>query len=228
MALKIMIVDDHQLFREGIKRILELEDSFEVVAEAENGKNIVAKVREYKPDIVLMDINMPTVNGLDATEMLVRQFPSIKVIVLTIHDTDEYVTEALRAGAVGYLLKEMDAHELVEAVKIVDNGGAYIHPCVAIKLIREYRHLASTNTSQGVYGYQQPEVKMPLHILTHRECEVLQLLTDGKSNRGIGETLFISEKTVKNHVSSILQKMKVNDRTQAVVTAIKHGWVYIR
>ncbi|HHQ0110085.1 TPA: two-component system response regulator DegU, partial [Listeria monocytogenes] len=97
MALKIMIVDDHQLFREGIKRILELEDSFEVVAEAENGKNIVAKVREYKPDIVLMDINMPTVNGLDATEMLVRQFPSIKVIVLTIHDTDEYVTEALRA-----------------------------------------------------------------------------------------------------------------------------------
>ncbi|EAF3368931.1 TPA: two-component system response regulator DegU [Listeria monocytogenes] len=228
MALKIMIVDDHQLFREGIKRILELEDSFEVVAEAENGKNIVAKVREYKPDIVLMDINMPTVNGLDATEMLVRQFPSIKVIVLTIHDTDEYVTEALRAGAVGYLLKEMDAHELVEAVKIVDNGGAYIHPHVAIKLIREYRHLASTNTSQGVYGYQQPEVKMPLHILTHRECEVLQLLTDGKSNRGIGETLFISEKTVKNHVSSILQKMKVNDRTQAVVTAIKHGWVYIR
>ncbi|EAG7099198.1 response regulator transcription factor, partial [Listeria monocytogenes] len=172
--------------------------------------------------------NMPTVNGLDATEMLVRQFPSIKVIVLTIHDTDEYVTEALRAGAVGYLLKEMDAHELVEAVKIVDNGGAYIHPRVAIKLIREYRHLASTNTSQGVYGYQQPEVKMPLHILTHRECEVLQLLTDGKSNRGIGETLFISEKTVKNHVSSILQKMKVNDRTQAVVTAIKHGWVYIR
>ncbi|HFK9825748.1 two-component system response regulator DegU [Listeria monocytogenes] len=228
MALKIMIVDDHQLFREGIKRILELEDSFEVVAEAENGKNIVAKVREYKPDIVLMDINMPTVNGLDATEMLVRQFPSIKVIVLTIHDTDEYVTEALRAGAVGYLLKEMDAHELVEAVKIVDNGGAYIHPRVAIKLISEYRHLASTNTSQGVYGYQQPEVKMPLHILTHRECEVLQLLTDGKSNRGIGETLFISEKTVKNHVSSILQKMKVNDRTQAVVTAIKHGWVYIR
>ncbi|MFS0543349.1 two-component system response regulator DegU [Listeria monocytogenes] len=228
MALKIMIVDDHQLFREGIKRILELEDSFEVVAEAENGKNIVAKVREYKPDIVLMDINMPTVNGLDATEMLVRQFPSIKVIVLTIHDTDEYVTEALRAGAVGYLLKEMDAHELVEAVKIVDNGGAYIHPRVAIKLIREYCHLASTNTSQGVYGYQQPEVKMPLHILTHRECEVLQLLTDGKSNRGIGETLFISEKTVKNHVSSILQKMKVNDRTQAVVTAIKHGWVYIR
>ncbi|HIF3978954.1 TPA: two-component system response regulator DegU [Listeria monocytogenes] len=228
MALKIMIVDDHQLFREGIKRILELEDSFEVVAEAENGKNIVAKVREYKPDIVLMDINMPTVNGLDATEMLVRQFPSIKVIVLTIHDTDEYVTEALRAGAVGYLLKEMDAHELVEAVKIVDNGGAYIHPRVAIKLIREYRHLASTNTSQGVYGYQQPEVKMPLHILTHRECEVLQLLTDGKSNRGIGETLFISEKTVKNHVSSILQKMKVNDWTQAVVTAIKHGWVYIR
>ncbi|HDU6690139.1 TPA: two-component system response regulator DegU [Listeria monocytogenes] len=228
MALKIMIVDDHQLFREGIKRILELEDSFEVVAEAENGKNIVAKVREYKPDIVLMDINMPTVNGLDATEMLVRQFPSIKVIVLTIHDTDEYVTEALRAGAVGYLLKEMDAHELVEAVKIVDNGGAYIHPRVAIKLIREYHHLASTNTSQGVYGYQQPEVKMPLHILTHRECEVLQLLTDGKSNRGIGETLFISEKTVKNHVSSILQKMKVNDRTQAVVTAIKHGWVYIR
>ncbi|EMG28311.1 putative two-component response regulator DegU [Listeria fleischmannii 1991] len=228
MTLKIMIVDDHQLFREGIKRILELEESFDVIAEAENGKNIVAKVREYKPDIVLMDINMPTVNGLDATEMLVRQFPSIKVIILTIHDSDEYVTEALRSGAVGYLLKEMDAKELVDAIKIVDAGGAYIHPKAGIKLIREYRHLASTNTAQGIYGYQQPEVKMPLHILTHRECEVLQLLTDGKSNRGIGETLFISEKTVKNHVSSILQKMKVNDRTQAVVTAIKNGWVYIR
>ncbi|WP_163655004.1 response regulator transcription factor [Listeria sp. PSOL-1] len=228
MTLKIMVVDDHQLFREGIKRILELEDSFEVVAEAENGKNIIAKIRESKPEIVLMDLNMPNVNGADAIALLVRQFPGIKVIILTIHESDEYVTKALSSGAVGYLLKEMDAKELIEAIKIVRDGGAYIHPKAAIKLIREYRHLASTNNAQGSYGYQQPEVKLPIPLLTHRECEVLQLMTDGNSNRGIGETLFISEKTVKNHVSSILQKMRVNDRTQAVVTAIKRGWVYIR
>ncbi|EUJ28277.1 Nitrogen regulation protein C [Listeria grayi] len=228
MTLKIMIVDDHQLFREGLKHILETEDSFEVVLEAEDGKNIVSKVREASPDVILMDINMPSVNGLDATEMLIRQFPSAKIIMLSIHDSDEFVSSALKTGAVGYLLKEMDANELIEAIKVVYKGGAYIHPKAAIKLIREYRNLASSSSAQGNYGYRQPEVKMPLHLLTHRECEVLQLLTDGKSNRSIGEALFISEKTVKNHVSSILQKMKVNDRTQAVVTAIKHGWVYIR
>src|SRR5699024_5953398 len=144
-----------------------------------------------------------------------------KVMILSIHDDESYVTHALKTGASGYMLKEMDSDELIEAVKIVADGGSYIHPKVTHKLVNEYRRIVNSG-SKGM-GYQQPEVQMPLHLLTSRECEVLQLLSDGKSNRSIGDALFISEKTVKNHVSNILQKMNVNDRTQAVVTAIKNG-----
>lgn len=226
MTTKIVIIDDHQLFREGIKRILDFEKSFEVVAEGDDGREAIALVEESNPDVVLMDINMPEVNGIEATANLVKSFPNVKVIILSIHDDESYVTHALKTGATGYLLKEMDSDELIEAVKVVADGGSYIHRKVTHKLVEEYRRLANQQ-NQGS-GYQQPEVQRPLHLLTRRECEVLQLLADGKSNRNIGETLFISEKTVKNHVSSILQKMSANDRTQAVVTAIKNGWVEVR
>jgi len=226
MTTKIVIIDDHQLFREGVKRILEFEESFEVVAEGDDGKDAVSLIEQYHPDVVLMDINMPEVNGVEATRELVVKFPDTKVIILSIHDDENYVTHALKSGAMGYLLKEMDADALIEAVKVVSDGGSYLHPRVTHNLISDYRRLA--NDEGKGKGFQQTEVRRPLHLLTRRECEVLQLLADGKSNRAIGEALYISEKTVKNHVSNILQKMNVNDRTQAVVTAIKKGWVEVR
>lgn len=226
VTTKIVIIDDHQLFREGVKRILEFESEFEVVGEGEDGSDVLELVEKHRPDVVLLDINMKNMNGIEAIRQLIEKYPETKAIILSIHDDDAYVTHALKSGAQGYMLKEMDSDELIEAVKIVAEGGCYIHPKITDKLVKEYRRLA--NQQANPKTYQQPEVQQPLHILTSRECEVLQLLADGKSNRAIGEALFISEKTVKNHVSNILQKMNVNDRTQAVVTAIKNGWVQVR
>jgi DNA-binding NarL/FixJ family response regulator len=225
MKTRIAIIDDHQLFREGIKRILEFEEEFEVVADGADGSEVLSIVEQYRPDIVLMDINMPNINGVEATKQLVETYPETKVVVLSIHDDENYVMRALQTGATGYLLKEMDADTLIEAVKVVAEGGSYLHPKVAHNLIREYRRLASGKDESKI---RKQEVRRPLHLLTRRECEVLQLLADGKSNRGIGEALYISEKTVKNHVSNILQKLNVNDRTQAVIVAIKNGWVEVR
>jgi len=223
----IVIIDDHQLFREGVKRILDFESTFEVVAEGDDGSEAVHLIDAHQPDVVIMDINMPKMNGIEATRELIEKFPETKVIILSIHDDENYVTHALQTGATGYLLKEMDADALIDAVKVVADGGSYLHPRVTHNLVREYRRLAteplnSNGFSMGV------EIRRPLHLLTRRECEVLQLLADGQSNRGIGETLYISEKTVKNHVSNILQKMNVNDRTQAVIMAIKSGWVEVK
>lgn len=223
-AVKIIIIDDHQLFREGVKRILDFEDTFEVVAEGDDGEEVVALYEQYQPDVILMDINMPRINGIDATESLLKEHPDAKVIILSIHDDSTYVSHALKTGALGYMLKEMDAEDIVEAIKVVSAGGSYLHPKITHNLVQEFKRL-SEREHHG--AFQQNEIRRPYHLLTKRESEVLQLLTDGQSNRAIGETLFISEKTVKNHVSSILQKMNVNDRTQAVVTAIKNGWVEV-
>ncbi|MFC3886517.1 response regulator [Bacillus songklensis] len=227
MKTKIIIIDDHQLFREGVKRILDFEPDFEVVAEGDDGNEALQLVEQHEPDVVIMDINMPSVNGVEATKQLVEANPDTKVIILSIHDDETYVTHALQTGARGYLLKEMDADALIQAVKVVAEGGSYLHPKVTHSLVKEYRRLASQGQA-STYLMQEVELRRPLHLLTRRECEVLQLLADGKSNRGIGEALYISEKTVKNHVSNILQKMNVNDRTQAVVVAIKNGWVEVR
>ena len=221
----ILIVDDHQLFREGVKRILDFEETFEVVGEGDDGIEVVELYDKYKPDVVLMDINMPQMNGVEATEQLLQHHPDAKVIILSIHDDESYVSHALKSGALGYMLKEMDANAIVEAIKVVASGGSYLHPKVTHNLVQEFKRL-SEREHKG--SFQPAEVRRPLHLLTKRECEVLQLLTDGQSNRAIGESLFISEKTVKNHVSSILQKMSVNDRTQAVVMAIKNGWVEVK
>jgi two-component system response regulator DegU len=228
MKTKIVIIDDHQLFREGVKRILDFEPSFEVVAEGDDGEEALAIVEAHKPDVVIMDINMPKVNGVEATKQLIEANAETKVIILSIHDDENYVTHALKTGARGYLLKEMDADTLIEAVKVVADGGSYLHPKVTHNLVNEFRRLATSSGQATPTQHLQPEIRRPLHILTRRECEVLQMLADGKSNRGIGEALFISEKTVKNHVSNILQKMSVNDRTQAVVVAIKNGWVEVK
>ncbi|MFK9119531.1 response regulator [Peribacillus frigoritolerans] len=227
MKTSIIIIDDHQLFREGVKRILDFESSFDVVADGDDGSEAMDLVETHKPDVVIMDINMPNMNGVEATKMLVNRYPETKVIILSIHDDENYVQHALKTGAQGYLLKEMDADALIDAVRVVAEGGSYLHPKVTHNLVKEYRRL-SAEEGAGRYSVHAVEIRRPLHLLTPRECEVLQLLADGKSNRAVGETLYISEKTVKNHVSNILQKMNVNDRTQAVVLAIKNGWVEVK
>lgn len=226
--LRIVIVDDHQLFREGVKRILEMEEDFKVVGEGADGGEAALLAEEHKPDVLLMDINMPNITGVSAAENVISVSPTTRVIMLSIHDDEGYVYRTLRSGASGYLLKEMGTSDLVDAVRVVASGGAYIHPKVTGKLIEEFRRLSeqegSTERSFSVDESQTIDPKV-IESLTRREREVLQLMAEGKSNRAIGEFLFISEKTVKNHVSSILQKLNVQDRTQAVVISIKNGWV---
>ncbi|KQL46538.1 chemotaxis protein CheY [Brevibacillus choshinensis] len=226
--LRIVIVDDHQLFREGVKRILEMEDDFKVVGEGADGGEAAVLAEEHKPDVLLMDINMPHINGVSAAENVITASPNTRVIMLSIHDDEGYVYRTLRSGASGYLLKEMGTSDLVDAVRVVASGGAYIHPKVTGKLIEEFRRLSEQEgAAERSFSIDESQAIDPkvIESLTRREREVLQLMAEGKSNRAIGEFLFISEKTVKNHVSSILQKLSVQDRTQAVVISIKNGWV---
>jgi two-component system response regulator DegU len=231
--VSIILADDHQLFREGLKRIINMESDMEVIAECGDGIHVIELCNEFTPDVVLMDINMPIENGVVATERLKTIFPDVKIIILSIHDDESYVFETLRKGASGYLLKDMEAEQLINAIRSVVNGYAFIHPKVTGKLINQLRRMTyldevgvvgpSANIKENGLRYGSVE-NSPL---TKREAEVLKLMAEGKSNKVIGDNLFISEKTVKNHVSSILQKMEVDDRTQAVIISIKNGWVTI-
>jgi len=226
--ISIILVDDHQLFRDGVKRILEMEGDFRIVGEGSDGADAIRLAGDLQPDVVLMDINMPNINGVTAAEDVVTVSPKSRVIILSIHDDEGYVYRTLRNGASGYLLKDMGTTDLVEAVRVVARGGAYIHPKVTGKLIDEFRRLSEQEEMYERTPISDDSISVDptlIDSLTRREREVLQLMAEGKSNRAIGEFLFISEKTVKNHVSSILQKLNVQDRTQAVVISIKNGWV---
>lgn len=230
--VKLILADDHQLFREGMKRIINMEEDMVVIGEAGDGIQVVELCNQLQSevDVVLMDINMPIENGVMATEKLKMIFPNIKVIILSIHDDESYVFETLRKGASGYLLKDMEAESLLDAVRSVVAGYAYIHPKVTGKLINQLRRMTYLDEI-GIIGNESAAASTakfnpaPASPLTKRESEVLVLMSEGKSNKTIGEFLFISEKTVKNHVSSILQKLEVDDRTQAVIISIKNGWV---
>ncbi len=228
--IRIISADDHQLTREGIKRIINMEDDMEVIAECGDGIQVLELCNVHHPDIVLMDINMPNENGVMATQRMRELFPAIKVIILSIHDDESYVFETLRKGASGYLLKDLEAEVLLQAIRAVMAGNAFIHPKVTGKLINQLRRMTYLEESgeHQAATTREADVKYVAgdsSPLTKREAEVLRLMAEGKSNKGIGEHLYISEKTVKNHVSSILQKMEVDDRTQAVINAIKNGWV---
>ena len=233
--VRILLADDHSLFREGLKRILNMEPGLRVVGECGDGESVLTLCREMKPDVVLLDINMPLASGVEVTEALFREMPGIKVIILSIHDDESYVFETLRKGASGYLLKDMETETLIEAIRTVVDGYSYIHPRVTGKLIQQIRRMSDEDGEQEAAVASVAEIggrtigvkfnHTEDNPLTKREAEVLRLMSEGKSNRSIGDYLFISEKTVKNHVSSILQKMNVDDRTQAVILAIKNGWV---
>lgn len=219
--VKIILIDHQQLFREGVKRVLQSEQSFQVIVSSDDFSVVPQLLSVNQIDVLLLDINIFMKYRDAIKEEVLTNKPEIKVIVLSSEGEENYIIEAVKLGVHGYLLKEMDIFSFVSAIKAVYKGMSYIHPIITDRLLEDYRKLAKVDKIEEI------EVKRPIHLYTKRECEVLQLLTDGKSNRQIAETLNISEKTVKNHVSSLFKKMKVNDRTQAVVTAIRNNWVKI-
>src|SRR5690625_1265275 len=216
--VNILLIDHQQLFREGVKRVLESETSFNIMVSSDDYSVVTTLLPIQDIDVILMDVNILIENKKSIQRDIIEK-SDIKIIVMSSEGEEYYVTEAIKLGVHGYLLKEMDIFSFVDAIKTIKNGTSYIHPSVNHELIVDYRKLTQSDQEK------EEEVKRQLHLYTKRECEVLQLLTDGKSNRQIAENLEISEKTVKNHVSSLFKKMKVHDRTQAVVTAIKNHWV---
>ncbi len=209
--ISVLIADDQAMVRAGLRLILEAEDDIVVVAEAENGKEGVRLARRETPDVVLMDVRMPVMDGLEATRQITEQVEASRVIVLTTFDLDDYVYGALRNGASGFLLKDADGDQLVEAVRVVAAGDALIAPSVTKRLISEFARRPESAEIKG------------LDTLTEREVEVLALVAKGLSNAEIGEELYVSGTTVKTHVSHILTKLRLRDRVQVVVAAYESG-----
>lgn len=215
-SCRILIADDHKLFREGIRKILELEEDMMVCGEAYDGEEVLEKVKLLKPGVILMDINMPSINGVEATRAVKEVYPDTEVIALTVHDDEEYLFEIVKEGASGFILKDVETSTLLEAIREVTKGNCYIQPSITTKLIGGFNRMANKPTVPG-----ENEAPQNYYGLTTRELEALELLAKGFSNYEISLELNISEKTVKNHVSNILRKLEVSDRTQAVVTALK-------
>jgi NarL family two-component system response regulator LiaR len=204
--IAVVLVDDHAIVRQGLRTYLELQPDIEVVGEASDGREAVGVVRDTLPDIVLMDLVMPNSDGVEATRAITGMAPSTRVIVLTSFSEDEKVFASIKAGAQGYLMKDVLPQDLVKAIRTVYKGEAQLDPEIARKLMHEF-----TN----------PQPTTPRHDLTERELEVLRLIAHGKTNKDISEDLVLSEKTVKTHVSNILQKLHLSDRTQAAVYALR-------
>lgn len=214
--IRLMIVDDQKLMRQGLQTLLELEGGFEIVAEAGDGQAALDAYAELKPDVVLMDIRMPGMDGVEATRRLLQQWVDARVIILTTFNDDAYVFEALRVGALGYLLKDLSGSELANAVRTVANGGALIDPSVARKVVTEFARLTPPARPMND-GLPEP--------LTERELGVLKLLAEGLSNREIGNKLSLTEGTVKNYVTNVLQKIGARDRTQAALRGRELGLI---
>ena len=204
---RILIVDDHTLVRDGLTTILSRRADFEVVGEASNGLEATELARDLSPDVILMDLRMPVMSGVEAMRIIGAENPDIKIIVLTTFDTDEYIFDAVEAGAKGYLLKDTSREELFSAVRAVRRGESQIEPGVAARIISRFQELSR----------QGPDT------LSEREVEVLQLIARGSANRQIAEQLMISESTVKTHVANIFSKMNVRHRTQAVTQGLQRG-----
>ncbi len=209
--MKVLICDDQAIVRDGLEMLLKLEKDIEIIGLAEDGAIAVEMAGKYKPDLVLMDLKMPVMDGVEATRQIRIKYPQIKVLVLTTFDEDEWLFAAIQAGAAGYLLKDTPREDVIQAIRGTMEGKAYVDPVVAGKILRQ------------AYSQQKQEATLITSKLTQREVEVLRLLARGLSNTDIADRLFLSEGTVRNHVSSILAKLGVSDRTQAAVIAIQHG-----
>jgi len=207
--IRIMITDDHPVVREGLSAMLSREQDIEVVGEAVNGSEAIEKARDLKPDIILMDLRMPEVDGVEAMRQIRVENPDIKFIVLTTYDNDEYIFQGIEAGARAYLLKDSPREEMFKAIRVVSKGESLIEPAVAGKVLDRFAKLSR-------------QVQIP-ETLSEREVEVLRLIAKGTSNKIIATSLNIGESTVKTHIQSIFNKLEVNDRTEAVTEAIKKG-----
>jgi DNA-binding NarL/FixJ family response regulator len=208
-----MLVDDHAVLRDGLKNILDMEKDIQVVAEAVNGNDAITKVEESVPDVILMDINLPEKNGIQATRVIKQLYPSIRILILTMHDHDEFFMSAIREGADGYLLKDAPSQHVIDAIRAVANGQSVIHQSMTKKFL----------------GFHQPKAD-PVEektdaMLTAREKDVLLCLVQGMNNKEIAQSLFISDKTVKIHVSNIFRKLDVKSRSQVVIYAVQNQLV---
>ncbi|MEW5959987.1 MAG: response regulator transcription factor [Chloroflexota bacterium] len=209
--MKVIICDDQALIRDGLEMLLKLEKDIDVLGQAQDGAEAVDMVKRTQPDLVLMDLKMPGMNGIEATRQIRANYPHVKVLVLTTYDDDEWVFDAIRAGASGYLLKDTPREEVIKAVKGTAAGKSFVDPVVAGKLLHQ------------VAGQQVQPATLLTGKLTERETDVLRLVARGLTNADIAERLHLSEGTVRNHVSAIFAKLEVADRTQAAVIAIQHG-----
>ncbi len=212
--IRTMIVDDHALFRRGLEMVLEEEADIELVGQASDGSEAVEKAGESLPDIVLMDIRMPRSSGIEACRAMKEVAPSAKIVMLTISDEEEDLFEAIRAGASGYLLKDLPLDEVAETVRAVHGGQSLINPSMAGKLLTEFATLAKRDDEERAQ-------QVPAPRLTEREMQVLKLVARGMNNRDIAKELFISENTVKNHVRNILEKLQIHSRMEAVMVAVR-------
>jgi two-component system NarL family response regulator len=216
--IRVLIVDDHALFRRGLEMVLAEEDDIDLVGEASDGAEAVQKAGEALPDVVLMDIRMPRSSGIEACRAMKEIAPSTKIVMLTISDEEEDLFEAIRAGASGYLLKDIPYDEVADVVRAVNGGQSLINPSMAAKLLAEFAALARRDESE------QAE-QVPAPRLTDREIEVLKLVARGMNNRDIAKELFISENTVKNHVRNILEKLQIHSRMEAVMIAVRENLI---
>ncbi|MDQ1414897.1 MAG: hypothetical protein QOF81_510 [Acidimicrobiaceae bacterium] len=218
-TVRVLIADDQAVFRRGLFVVLSTEDNIEVVAEAENGEEAIAKTEELAPDVVLMDVRMPRVNGIEAARQIREISPSTKILMLTVSDEEDDLYQAIKAGANGYLLKEISVEEVADAIRAVAQGQSLISPSMASKLLNEFNSLARRAEERDQYLAPR---------LTSRELDVLRQVARGMSNREIADTLFISENTVKNHVRNILEKLHLHSRMEAVMYAMRERLFDIR
>jgi DNA-binding NarL/FixJ family response regulator len=210
--IKVLIADDHAVVRDGLAALLNADLTIEVLGTAANGREAVKKTGKLKPNVVVMDIAMPELNGIEATVQIRQDYPATQVIILSMHDTSEHIYQALRAGAKGYLIKESAGKEVVEAVRKVNQGQQYLSQSIQEKLVEDY-----------VKGGREAKEKSPLESLSAREREILQLVVEGKSSAEIADMIFISPKTVETYRSRLMQKLAVKDIPSLVKFAIKHG-----
>jgi len=213
--IKVVVADDHTILRQGIKALLDNLEEIEVVGEAKDGREAIKAIEELSPDVILMDIAMPGLNGLEATRRIKKKFPRTKVVVLTMHTNEEYIFQILNAGADGYLVKETAFQDLISAINSVHRGEAFMSPSISKKVMTDYIQRA------------QGEERVGFDTLTTREREILQLVAEGNSNKKIAEVLFISPKTVETHRAHIMDKLNIHDRAGLIKYAIRKGMINI-